>query len=176
VIVHLSSVAPLVPGARVTARVFFQSTMRAFIEELANVNVTDQRGSDLKRIWQDTGYAAPRLAKMQTLDLQLLPASAAGAGGGSGSGGFGTPNGGSAGAAPTSGGTPTAQGSNSGGCTIQRGTSGKATPFGLVLLLLGLFGVRRARNKQRVEQTVPSARQSVAQIVQAPRPPLLRSP
>ncbi len=151
VVLQLANLAPLAAGAaRITARVFFQSTTRAFIEELANANVTDQRGSDLKRIWQDTGYAAPRLVKAQTLDLQVLATgTGAGGGGANASGGSGSPSGGGAGASAASSGTANATSSDGSGCTMQRGASSKASPWLAVLCLLGLFAVRQRLRKAR---------------------------
>ncbi|MET0790311.1 MAG: hypothetical protein ABW061_02210 [Polyangiaceae bacterium] len=68
VAVHLGTFAPLAPGlVHVSARVLFQSTVRAFVEELASANVTDQRSDDLKQIWQNTGARQRRLRSLRRL-------------------------------------------------------------------------------------------------------------
>ena len=72
--VRFSSLAPLPPGSlRVTARVFYQSTMREFVEELARANTTDDRGTKLMAIWEQTGRAAPRLIASKTADVTVGP-------------------------------------------------------------------------------------------------------
>ncbi len=148
-VVHLENLAPLALGARVTARVFFQSTMRAFIEELASANITDQRGSDLKRVWQDNRLRSARLVKEQTLELQVLTA---GNGGGGGSGGTtsngGAAIGGSGGASTSAAGTPPIEPSHGAGCSVQRGSPCRPTWFDATLVLIGLFVVR-SRTKRR---------------------------
>ena len=54
-----------------TARVFYQSTMREFVEELARANTTDDRGTKLVAIWEQTGRAAPRLIASTTADVTV---------------------------------------------------------------------------------------------------------
>jgi len=148
VTVQVPTLAPLAPGmVQITARVFFQSTVRAFIEELATVNVTDQRGSDLRRIWQDTGHAAPRLVKSQTLDLQLLSV-AGGAGGASGVAASGSPGAGGSPALVAGSGGSGAPPSGAGGCSMQAKASSKATLLSAVLLL-GLCVFRRRKSMAR---------------------------
>jgi hypothetical protein len=70
VAVRFTALAPLPAGSlRVTARVFYQSTMREFVEELARANTTDDRGTKLVAIWEQTGRAAPRLIATRAIDL-----------------------------------------------------------------------------------------------------------
>ncbi|MFZ5896077.1 MAG: multiheme c-type cytochrome [Myxococcota bacterium] len=71
---HFSGLPPLSAAPlRVTARVFYQSTVREFIDELERENVTDSRGTTLRAIWEQTGKAAPRLIQSATHDLQVQP-------------------------------------------------------------------------------------------------------
>ena len=76
VAVQFSSLAPLPrPGSiEVTARVFYQSTMREFIEELARANTTDDRGTRLLEIWEQTGRAAPQMINSSSADVTVGPA------------------------------------------------------------------------------------------------------
>ena len=72
VAVRFTSLAPLPAGSvRVTARVFYQSTMRELVEELARANTTDDRGTKLVAIWEQTGRAAPRLIASATVDVAV---------------------------------------------------------------------------------------------------------
>jgi len=72
--VRFSSLAPLPPGSlKVAARVFYQSTMREFVEELARANTTDDRGTKLLAIWEQTGRAAPRLIGSRSADVTVGP-------------------------------------------------------------------------------------------------------
>jgi hypothetical protein len=80
--VHVSSLERLTAGTslRVVARVFYQSTMREFIEELERANVTDGRGTALRAIWEQTGRAAPRLIASETATIVVGPEQPADAG------------------------------------------------------------------------------------------------
>ena len=113
-----------------TARVFYQSTMREFIEELARANTTDDRGTKLVSIWEQTGRAAPRLIASATADVTVGPAVV-------GDGGVGTDGGGAAG--PGDGGS---------GCGCAT-ASGEARAAGLLdmLLLLASRGGRARRRR-----------------------------
>jgi len=72
VVAHFGSLQPLGAGSvRVTARVFYQSTMRELVEELARANSTDDRGTNLVAIWEQTGRAAPRLIASATADVAV---------------------------------------------------------------------------------------------------------
>jgi hypothetical protein len=142
--VHVSSLAPIAAGGlRVTARVFYQSTMREFIEELARANTTDDRGTTLASIWEQTGRAAPRLIATKTADLTVGPPGSVDGGTDAGSG---TDGGLDAGKPPVTGGDGC-------GCVV---ASGDAPP-GLLLMLLLISlsrlrergGVRASRSGQR---------------------------
>ena len=100
--VRFTSLAPLGAGPlRVTARVFYQSTMRELIEELARANTTDDRGTKLASIWEQTGRAAPRLIASATADVSVGPPGSADGG----LDGGGTDGGGGDAAGPWGGGS-----------------------------------------------------------------------
>ncbi len=129
VAVRFAALAPLPAGSvRVTARVFYQSTMREFVEELARANTTDDRGTKLVAIWEQTGRAAPRLIASATADVTVGAAVVEpGADGGVDGGVDGGP----------------AQGGGSGcGCTFVEPIGG---PIGLVLLSALVARARRRR-------------------------------
>jgi hypothetical protein len=135
--VRFSSLAPLPSGAlRVVARVFYQSTMREFIEELARANTTDDRGMRLMAIWEQTGRAAPRLVASKTADVTVGPPIVGGADAGTDGG---PADAGSDAAAPP-GGDPGC------GCGLASG----ATPAGLfvALALAGWSTLGRARRRR----------------------------
>jgi MYXO-CTERM domain-containing protein len=72
VAVRFTGLQPLAAGTvRVTARVFYQSTTRELIEELARANTTDDRGARLVAIWEQTGRAAPRLIASQSAEVTV---------------------------------------------------------------------------------------------------------
>jgi hypothetical protein len=121
----------------VIARVFYQSTMREFIEELARANTTNTRGTELLAIWEQTGRSAPRLIATQTMDVTVgPPTGAGGAGGGAGAGGGGA--GGSEGAAGSAG------SSGSGcGCTLASPCDGGSTPMLMLTAIVIAFRKRR---------------------------------
>jgi len=131
--VRFSALAPLPPGSlRVTARVFYQSTMREFVEELARANTNDDRGTKLMGIWEQTGQAAPRLIASKTADLTVGPPLPPGSDGG-------TDAGGDAGIAPGGG-------AGSGcGCALAPSADGRT---GLLVGLM-LVTLRRARRRRR---------------------------
>jgi MYXO-CTERM domain-containing protein len=120
VAVHFASLEPLPAGTlRVTARVFYQSTMREFVEELARANTTDDRGTKLLDIWEQTGKAAPRL--IATASADVTPgAPIVGDGGSDG---------------------PAASGGSGCGCSLPGDPLGG--PAGLLLLLLVVARRRR---------------------------------
>jgi hypothetical protein len=71
---RFSSLPPLSGGPlRVTARVFYQATMREFVEELARANTTDDRGTRLMAIWEQTGKAAPQVINSKTVEVTIGP-------------------------------------------------------------------------------------------------------
>ena len=128
VAVHFTSLAPLPAGSlRVTARVFYQSTMREFVEELARANTTDDRGTKLTAIWEQTGRAAPRLIATSSADVTTGAATVEpGADGG------------------VDGGGKKGGGDSGCGCAFVEPSGG---PAGLLLLLSAL--VVRARRRRR---------------------------
>jgi hypothetical protein len=141
--VHFTALAPLPSGTiKVIARVFYQSTMREFIEELARANTTNSRGTELLAIWEQTGRAAPRLIATQTMDVTVgPPTGAGGAGGGAGAGG--AAGGGAAGGAGGAG--PGASSGSGCGCTLGRpGETPRPSPLAALLLLV-IVTIRRSR-------------------------------
>ena len=135
--VRFTSLAPLGAGPlRVTARVFYQSTMRELIEELARANTTDDRGTKLASIWEQTGRAAPRLIASATADVTVGPPGSADAG----LDGGGTDGGGGGDAAG-----PPAGGSGC-GCATASGNTAAALPAVLLLTLASLSRRRRPRH------------------------------
>jgi hypothetical protein len=140
--VRFTSLAPLPSGTiRVTARVFYQSTMREFIEELARANITNNRGTQLMAIWEQTGRAAPRLIASESTDVAVGPPT--GSGGAGGAGGSGVAGGGGAAGSPGGGGSN--GGSDSGcGCAVaDRHAAGTAFTLSLATIL-----VRRRRSRR----------------------------
>jgi len=132
--VRFSSLAALPPGSlRVTARVFYQSTMREFVEELARANTTDDRGTKLIAIWEQTGRAAPRMIASKTADVTIGPPLPPGSDGGV--------DGGNDAAV-----TPEPQDQSFGcGCALAASTGGRAG----LLCLLALAAIRRRRPRRR---------------------------
>jgi len=133
--VHFTALAPLGAGPlRLTARVFYQSTMRELIEELARANTTDDRGTKLASIWEQTGRAAPRLIASATADVTVGPPGSADAGV---DGGGGTDGGADAAGPPA--------GESGCGCaTASRGTRVAGLPAALLLALACRVRRRRA--------------------------------
>jgi hypothetical protein len=150
--VRFTGLAPLPAGSiRVTARVFYQSTMREFIEELARANTSNSRGSELMAIWEETGRAAPRLIASASADVTVGPPTGAGGAGGAGSGGAGgAPVGGAGGGGAGTGGAGSTGGSGSGcGCTIVDQPGGGMPPtLLLAVLVAGRPRVHRRRRRR----------------------------
>ncbi|HTS80611.1 MAG TPA: PQQ-dependent sugar dehydrogenase [Myxococcaceae bacterium] len=61
-------------SAMVEARLFHQATTRAYVEALAEANLTDGRGDTLHGIWEATGRAAPVLMTTGQATAQLTAA------------------------------------------------------------------------------------------------------
>ena len=97
--VHFASLGQLTEGRslRVIARVFYQSTTRELVEELARANVTDARGATLRAIWEQTGRAAPRLIASESVTVVVGPPKGAGDAGVDAGQDGGTPMGGQTG-------------------------------------------------------------------------------
>ena len=133
--VRFQSLSPLPAGSlQITARVFYQSTTREFVEALAAANTTDDRGVRLREIWEKTGRAAPRLIATASSALPV----AAPADGGRDAAGDGAGN--DAGA-----GTPADAGC---GCGIAGEARGGWAAGALALLLVG-WQRRRSRKSPR---------------------------
>jgi hypothetical protein len=138
--VAFQSLAPLAPGSlRVVARVFYQSTMREFVEELARANTTDDRGTRLLEIWQQTGRAAPRLIASATAEVTVGPAM--------------TSDGGGDGSIGADGGAPPEGGSQppGGGCGCALASSGHG-PAGLLAVAF-LAALRRGRARRPARES-----------------------
>jgi len=144
VAVHFEALPALGPGQlTLVARVFYQSTMREFVEELERANVTDQRGSALRSVWENTGRSAPRLIKSSSLKLEPTTVQPA-------AGGSGGATAGSAGSAPTQAGTNAQGGAASSmnrepascSCRLQP-VSAKRLQWSALLLAALAYGRRR---------------------------------
>ncbi|KYF51205.1 hypothetical protein BE08_20485, partial [Sorangium cellulosum] len=72
-----------------SARVYYQSMTREYVEFLRSANVTDNKGEELMAIYEETGEAPPILVASEDapIDLGALPGTTGSNGAGSGAGG-----------------------------------------------------------------------------------------
>ncbi|WP_437928939.1 hypothetical protein WMF37_06555 [Sorangium sp. So ce291] len=130
-----------------SARVYYQSMTREYIEFLRSANVTDNKGEELMAIYEDTGEAPPILVANADAPIDLgNPPSTTGSGGSGSSGGSG---GDGDGGSPTGG---AASGSREdGGCGLRTPGSGHGgwLPAALAGLALASAAARRRRAHQR---------------------------
>ncbi|WP_437510106.1 MYXO-CTERM sorting domain-containing protein [Sorangium sp. So ce1099] len=130
-----------------SARVYYQSMTREYIEFLRSANVTDNKGEELMAIYEDTGEAPPILVANADAPIDLGdPPDTTGSTGSGGSGGSG---GDGAGGSPTGG---AASGSREdGGCGLRTPGNGHDgwLPAALAGLALASAAARRRRAHQR---------------------------
>ncbi len=143
--------------ATLSARVYFQTITRDYVDFLKSENVTNSAGEALQAIYDQTDKGPPLLVASADAAVDF----GGGGGGGAGGGGAGgaTTGGGGAGGATSAGGSTTAGGGGAGGSTAT-GTGGEtlggggcgchtssqsngALPSAAALLALGAFARRR---------------------------------
>jgi len=125
---------PATPGAQVTVRVrlYYQAMTASHVAALASANTTDDRGTKLMQLWQQTGGAAPFMMSEVTRTVHVGAPSTADAG--------------------TDGATdaPGGGGGNGGGCSCSTSPGGAAgLPSFLSALVIGLAGAASRRRARR---------------------------
>ncbi|WP_437591041.1 MYXO-CTERM sorting domain-containing protein [Sorangium sp. So ce1000] len=132
-----------------SARVYYQSMTKEYIEFLRSENVSDETGNDLSTIYEETGEAPPLLVAADDaeapLDLGEPPANAS-----SGNGSGGGNSAGGAGGDGSTGGTTSGSSDDSGcGCRMPAETQGGRLPTVLAGLALAAAAARRRRALRR---------------------------
>ncbi|WP_437486999.1 MYXO-CTERM sorting domain-containing protein [Sorangium sp. So ce1014] len=130
-----------------SARVYYQSMTREYIEFLRAENVTDDTGDRLLEIYEETGEAPPILVANADAPIDLGAPPATTTGGGNGSGGNGS--GGSGGDSPTGSGTDGARDAGGCGCRTPGDGHDGWLPAGLAGLALASAAARRRRAQRR---------------------------
>ncbi|WP_437735150.1 MYXO-CTERM sorting domain-containing protein [Sorangium sp. So ce1335] len=131
-----------------SARVYYQSMTREYVEFLRSANVTDNKGEELMAIYEETGEAPPILVDNEDAPLDLgAPPDTTGSNGASSSAGNGAggSGGGGAGGDPTGGAADGAR--DDGGCGCRTPGSGhdRWLPAALAALALASAAARRRR-------------------------------
>ncbi|WP_437815400.1 MYXO-CTERM sorting domain-containing protein [Sorangium sp. So ce1078] len=127
-----------------SARVYYQSMTREYIEFLRSENVTDDTGEKLMEIYEETGEAPPILVASADAPIDLgAPPDNTGGGGSSGDGGGG------GGDSPTGSGADGARDAGGCGCRTPGDGHDGWLPAGLAGLALASAAARRRRAHRR---------------------------
>lgn len=124
----------------VSARVYYQSVTRGYVEHLALANVTDSSGQELLALYQKNPAAKPSLAARIDLTIPVESAEA--------SSSVSSGMGGNGGAPSGTGGTEVP---NSRGCDCAATSQTKET-FGVPIVLGVVFCLRRRRGRERLSE------------------------
>lgn len=129
-----------------SARVYYQSMTRHYVEFLRDANTTNTKGEELEAIYQATGEAPP--IQVASADAPVTLAGSMGSGGSGGAGG------GTGGSGATGGSAPTSDGSgDEGGCGCRAAGADDATPWAAAALAgLGLAAAARRRRRRRCDR------------------------
>ncbi len=130
-----------------SARVYYQSMTREYIEFLRAENVTDDTGDRLLEIYEETGEAPPILVANADAPIDLGEPPDTTGSGGNGSGGNGS--GGGGGDSPTGSGTDGARDAGGCGCRTPGDGHDGWLPAGLAGLALASAAARRRRVQRR---------------------------
>ncbi|KYF62964.1 MYXO-CTERM sorting domain-containing protein [Sorangium cellulosum] len=129
-----------------SARVYYQSMTREYVEFLQSANVTDNKGEELMAIYEETGEAPPILVASEDAPIDLgAPPDTTGSGGGAGGGGSG---GGGVGGSPTGGAADGARDDGGCGCRTPGNSHDRWLPAALAGLALASAAARRRRAHQ----------------------------
>ena len=134
-----------------SARVYYQSMTREYVEFLQAENTTTTAGDDLMAIYEATGEGAPILCSEASTALDFGPNSSTGSGAGAGAGG--SPPGGHAGGGDSAAGESRSPPGSADGCSCRAvggGTSSGAAPAYAMLLLLLAAGAARREPRARL--------------------------
>lgn len=124
-----------------SARVYYQSMTRQYVEFLRDANTTNTKGDELEAIYQATGEAPP--IQVAAVEAPVTLSGSMGAGGSGGSGGAGAGGSGATGGNPSDGGS-----GDEGGCGCRAAGAEDATPWAAAALA-GLALAAAARRRRR---------------------------
>ncbi|WP_433933710.1 MYXO-CTERM sorting domain-containing protein [Sorangium cellulosum] len=129
-----------------SARVYYQSMIREYVEFLRSANVTDTKGEELMAIYEATGEAPPILVASEDAPIDLgAPPDTTGSGSGGGDGGSG---GDGVGGSPTGGAADGARDDGGCGCRTPGHGHDRWLPAALAGLALASAAARRRRAHQ----------------------------
>ncbi|WP_438027336.1 MYXO-CTERM sorting domain-containing protein [Sorangium sp. So ce233] len=131
-----------------SARVYYQSMTREYVEFLRSANVTDNKGEELMAIYEETGEAPPILVASEDAPIDLgAPPDTTGSGSGGDAGGGGS-GGGGLGGNPTGGAADGAGDDGGCGCRTPGNGHDRWLPAALAGLALASAAARRRRAHQ----------------------------